>query len=322
MFKSKETWMNILAGTALNVFILYLSNTLGELVSLFQLFPLVLLYLSEGYGAMFLALGLTGLAGYFLVNTVSLVYMMVFMIMGAVLLGYLISKKKTFNSLVNAVGLVKLACVIGMLLVIYYVGKEDPFALIKNQMYAMVDGMQKTLVEDINFSDLSKENVDLVVKGFKATVDSMIELMPALIFIGSYIVSFVNVWLTLVIFKKTAKKIPYITKLNLIGDLAELKRASIAIGIGALLVYVFSLANAGSIIRNMLLVLAFFYLVDGIMVLDFIYERAKKNWSRFLIPFILLVLLRGHIIYVVIGFVDMLLNFRRRIIVKDAIFKK
>lgn len=322
MMKNKERILNLTTASALSIFILYLSQTFGELMAIVQIFPFILLYLNNGWKDMLVSLVITSVISLIFMEMIPLAYMMFFSIFASFLFAILYKKKEKFFNIVTGVALVKIIVYVILIFTFYYLYRKDPFLIVKTDLNSAIDSFKNSITQDINYSYLKKEDLDFIVGSMRSSIDLLVELIPAMIFIGSYIISFINIWLCMIISKKTGKKVKYITKLNLMSDLDEMKKATLILGCGSILSAIIGGGRYIILTKNMVFVLVFLYLINGLGVLDFIYERSKKKIGRFLIPFIMLVLLRGYFIYVIVGFLDMFINLRRRIIINGTIFKK
>ena len=111
-------------------------------------------------------------------------------------------------------------------------------------------------------------------------------------------------------------------KINLLGASSELKTASIVTISAVFLMYLLGYEHIDTLLSNVMMALSFFYLTNGILLADFLMEKNKKTLMRIFMPILFLVFLQAYIAYLLIGFLDMIFNFRRRIILYENTIRK
>ncbi|NLW52050.1 MAG: DUF2232 domain-containing protein [Tissierellia bacterium] len=310
----KESWLNTLTMGLLGAVLMYLYSRVGEFATILQILPFMVLYVNDGLKSTLVAMLITYVIGFFLVDIVSLVYLIVFLSTSSLFIGYSIKNKKKLSYILLNATYIKIACFLALALFSYYVLEVNFIEVMKEAYQKSIESVEASLAMNI---DLSKAQIDGYMKTLRASVDVAVENIPAIVFIFSFIGVFINTILGLKMLKKSRGDIKYVTKLNLLGASPELKIASVSTTAIVFIIYLLGFEHIDTLISNVMMVLGFFYLVNGVLVADFIIEKNKRNWMRFIMPVLFIVLLQAYFAYVIIGFLDMIFNFRRRIILYE-----
>lgn len=308
---TKESWMNLITGIILGGLLMYLSRNLGELVSAFQLFPLLVIYINEGWKMTLLAYVATLAIGAIFVDPITLAYFGIFMGIATFFVGYMLKNKRQLSNTMIYTAFIKLILMLAFMALAYQITGENPLEQGKALMYESVDKMAETLNKGL---DMTPQEVETYLETARAIVDRGIELIPAILFIASYLIAAINIFIVLKVAKGSGKDLGYLTKINKLAPSRELKIASVVVGIISLFAIIINHEYSEVFARNLLYVIFFFYFLDGILLLDFMYERNGNKIARILMPILVLLVARISLLYVVTGFIDMLINFRERML--------
>lgn len=308
---TKESWINLITAVILGGFLMYLSKSFGELITAFQVFPLLVMYINDGWKMTLLAWVGTVALGLLFVDPITLAYLDLFMLLGTLFAGYRIVNKKKLGNTILYTAFIKLLLFGGLMAVAFYMEGKNPIEIARGLMYESVDKMADTLNKGL---EMTPKEVETYLETARELVDKGIELIPAIMFIASYLSSAINIFLALKVAKASGKDLGYVTKVNEYGATKDLKIASVVVGVICLIAFVLNLEYSEMFVWNLLYVMFFFYLINGFLLIDRMYEKSGRKIMRVLVPVLLLLFLRSLFVYVVVGFIDMLFNIRERML--------
>lgn len=309
---TKETLINLVSSIVLGIFLMYISKSFGELVTVFLVFPFLVIFLNEGWKLSLVAILSTIAVSSLFIDIVSLTYMASFILGITFFSGIYLQKKKGLGITILYASFIKFALLIMLMIVGFYYTKTNPIELMKNLMYESIDQVGKTMEASL---EITKSDVESFVQNARDTINTGIEILPAILFMISYLGVAINILLGLKIAEKSGNDLGYKTKLNHFGTGRDLRYASVIIGLICLGAYLINADISRLIILNLLATLSFFYFIFGFLLSDYIYEKSGKRIVRILMPILILVILRSFMIYVFIGFLDVIFNFRERVLI-------
>lgn len=309
---TKETLINLVSSIVLGIFLMYISKSFGELVTVFLVFPFLVIFLNEGWKLSLVAIVSTIAISSLFIDIVSLTYMASFILGITFFSGLYLQKKKGLGITILHASFIKFALLIMLMIVGFYYTKTNPIELMKNLMYESIDQVGKTMEASL---EITKSDVESFVQNARDTINTGIEILPAILFMISYLGVAINILLGLKIAEKSGNDLGYKTKLNHFGTGRDLRYASVIIGLICLGAYLINADISRLIILNLLATLSFFYFIFGFLLSDYIYEKSGKRIVRILMPILILVILRSFMIYVFIGFLDVIFNFRERVLI-------
>lgn len=307
----KETLINVLSSIVLGGFLMYLSKSFGELITLFIVFPFLVIYINEGWKLALLSIVSSVLIGAIFVDLITLVYMFLYIVGVTFLAGSFLKKKKDLGTTILYSSFIKLFLLVAMLGIGFFYTKINPIETMKELMYSSIEDVGKTLGSSL---DITKLDVDNFMKSARDTVDMGIEILPAILFMLSYISVAINILLGLKISKKSGHNLGYNKKINEYSPGRDLKFVSGIFALVALLMYILNFEFSRIVISNLIAVLSFFFFLDGFLLSDYIYSKGGRKIMRILMPILILLVLKSFLIYVIIGFFDVLFNFRGRML--------
>lgn len=307
----KESFLNLISASALGLFLLYMYQGLGELVVAFLVFPYIVLYMSEGAKITIVSLLLTFAFGLLFLNPIILAYLALFVSITTFVMVYMIKQKMPAGRIMLYGTFIKLAFIFLVLGMAYIMEDTNPIDSLRESLTFYMEQMLKTLENNLQTSATDIQTMRLA---FRQLIDQIISVLPGMLFIFSFFQVAVNFFISLKLINRTSGPIAYISKLNLYGSGPGLRMASMVSIVTVILLYLFNYVYLNSFVNNILLILGFFYFFNGLFLMDFSYEISGRKWMRFIVPFMLIVLLQSYVIYIVVGFIDMIFDFRRRLI--------
>jgi len=312
---NKESWINMVMATILGIILIYLSRSFGFLVYSFQVFPFIVLYVNDGWKKTALSLAITFIVAYFILDTLSLIYIALSVILVTIYAGQAIINKKNITEIILNATLINVALTLLSFLAAYYITKVNPIEETQKIIELTIKSMVENLDKGLTFSAEEIENYEIVLR---QSANAAMEISPAILFIVRYIMTAINIFLGIHILKKIRDDVHYVTKLNLYVPGRGLKFATVSLLVLGLVLYLIGYEYRDLFIQNSIAILGFFYFLNGFFVSDFVYERGKRKVLRIILPIIILVFLRGYLVYVIIGLLDLVLNFRRRILTNGS----
>lgn len=309
---TKETTINVISSIALGSFLMYLSRSFGELITVFLVFPFLVIFLNEGWKLAVVSIFSTVAISSLFLDIVSLVYMASFILGVTFFAGIYLSKKKQLGMTILYASFIKLALLFLLMAAGYYYTKTNPIEVMRDLMYKSVEEVGKTLEAGL---EITKADIDKFVQTARDTVDTGIEILPAILFMISYLGVAINILLGLKIAKKSGNDLGYKTKLNEYSPDRNLRFASLIIALVCFVLYIMKLDVSRMISLNLVAILSFFYFIFGFLLSDYIYEKSGRKIIRIIMPILIIVVLRSFMIYVFIGVLDVLFNFRERMLI-------
>ncbi|MDO5026545.1 MAG: DUF2232 domain-containing protein [Tissierellia bacterium] len=307
---TKETIINLLSSTALGGFLMYLAASLGEFTTAFLAFPFLVIFLSEGWKLSLLSVILSLVIGSFFLDLASLVYLGTLALSLTFFAGTFLKKQKSLRMTILYSSFIKLALLIAFLLAGYYVTKVNPIELLRDSMYASIDELSRTVSQNL---DVSAQEIEKLFQTARNTVDYGIEILPAILFMMSYLFVAVNILLGLKIAQKSGQDLGYHKKLNEYNPRDELKLASAIVAVVSMMVYILDLEYSSLIFSNLIAIISFFYFLDGVFLSDYIYFKSGRSFMRVFMPILIIFVFRSLLIYVIIGLFDIVFNIRERV---------
>lgn len=288
----KESWLNTISMAALGVLLMFVYSKIGEFATVLQIFPFMVLFVNDGLKSTIIAMLITYVAGFFLIDLVSLVYLIVFLTTASLFIGYSIRKNKKLSYIILNATYIKLACFLALAIFSYYVLEVNFIEVLRQAYQHSIEAVESSLMMNIN---LSQSQIDGYMGVLKASVEVAVENIPAIIFVFTFIGIFINVILGLKVLKKSRNDIKYVAKINLLGASSELKTASIVTISAVFLMYLLGYEHIDTLLSNVMMALSFFYLTNGILLADFLMEKNKKTLMRIFMPILFLVFLQAYI---------------------------
>lgn len=316
---TKETWINVFTATIFSCLLIYLYRSVGELIAFVQLFPIIVLYVNDGKKAAMMALIATTIAAVLMLDIISAIYIMIFIIIGSLYIGYSINKNMPVGPMIFRIAILKLITIIGLIAYSHFALGVNFLDEVRG---AFLDNLDMVTTEMSKNIEITSSQIEAYRSTFRMAVEGSIEVMPALLFIASFTVVFVNVIIALKVLKRTRTDIKYVTKLNLYGIGPEIRYAALVMIIGVTVMYLFNLPNVKVAYTNVAVILGYFFFFNGLFLGDFIYFRRGNGLMRVVIPFLMLVVFQAYFAYVVLGAIDMFANFRRRILINEFKIRK
>lgn len=312
---NKESWINVLMATLLGIFLIYVYRSLSSLVYAFQVFPFLVLYINEDWKKTTLSLVITFVAGIFLVDYISLAFMALYVTLITFYAGNAIKNRIKLSEIILNSAFISLALTLIAFGVSYYITRINPFEEVGKILSQSIDEMINTMKNGIDFT---KADIEVFERVFREAANKAVTIIPAIIFVGRYLMVAVNILIGLSILNKTRDDINYATKLNGYMPGNNLKMATLFTLAIALVMYLINYEYLNLFISNMAMAIGFFYFLDGFFVADFMYEKQGRKIARILIPIVLILIFQGYLVYVFIGLLDVIFNFRRRILTNGA----
>lgn len=304
-----ERLINLLMAIAFSLLILYLSRGLMGILTIVQFVPFIILLVNDGFGFWAAGLFATALGGYFLIDLTGLVINIVTNTVISLIAGIMIRKRFGIGQVVRSTSYTRYALLGLTIYLIYLISGQNPFDVIRADFGAYINRVKEGLELGLNYSQLDITNI---INNLSETINRSIELLPALLFIYSYLVVFINVFISVKIMEQISGRKVYNTKLNTYYIGKGFKYMLILAFITVSLAYLFNLANVDLVRDNLILLFAFFSFCDGVLLVDAIYEFRMNKLFRFLLLFIFIVLLRAYIAFVIVGLIDIFVNVRER----------
>ncbi len=305
----ENPWINAIMASLLAIGIFYISRSMSFMVALVEMVPFIILYVNDGWKFSLLSFALSFLASLIFSNPVDISLRMASIVILTIFIGEGIKRKKELKKIVLYSSFIKFAIFLGLSLVYYLVSKDNPVDLLRGNMNAMIDDSIKTLSMDVNFQ---MEEMDSMVALLREAVDLVISVLPAFTFITAYIIMAINTILSIYVLKKVREDLNYSLKFNSYRPTESYKMGLLTIGLALAFLYLMNFNQIELLTKNVLAVLSFFLALDGLALMDFYYEKKLPKFFRVLFPIIFIVGLKMYVFYVVIGIMDLLLDFRKR----------
>lgn len=218
----------------------------------------------------------------------------------------LIKEKKKSSQIIgiNVLALVLMAIIFSINLT--YILKID----IVGQVSLAIDKMGKdviTIVENAGMSQLvgSKNEIYQVIKLIKLSLPGTLVVSGISLIVLSYI------YATNMLHKDNYKLENRLRFIDLRMDIKALIPISIlAIVLG--IAYITKFRYFDILYVNAISVVGFLFMMAGIFTIDYYFINRMPKPLRFIIPILVIVLFKGSYFYMLVGLIDMFVNFRKR----------
>lgn len=156
----------------------------------------------------------------------------------------------------------------------------------------------------------SEEIIEMMQNSFKLIK----ALLPSIIIIVVLIIEYASLLYSLSGLRKRGVKIQQKFRFINIRVSGVMIIPIVLISIALGLCYYFKVPYYNIIIQNVLLVFNFVFIVSGISLVDYYFIGKVNKFIRIMIPIILITfrIFKGDILYIIIGILDMFVNFRKR----------
>lgn len=184
----------------------------------------------------------------------------------------------------------------------------------------LLEGLKSTLqefstrqIDILQQAPLSSADFNMASAILKKTVEYAMVLLPSIILILSFLLSYINYYISATILRKMG--IGIIEK-PLISRFRLPKHVLFGIVSIVIVIYIFKIANFGfveELILNVYLLFTFLFMINGIAAMDYILQNKVNVFVRIFLPFVLLFFFGLGMIYSLVGLLDLLFNFRDRL---------
>ncbi|WP_026895389.1 YybS family protein [Clostridiisalibacter paucivorans] len=234
----------------------------------------------------------------------------IFIIFGAisVVLGYMINEKYKSYQIIGGgtlISLVTVALLLYVMGIFTGINLVDPIKDFFNEALQF----QKQILGTMDFTQYEiNEILDMLKQGYNYTMLAM----PTIIIISSVFLVYINYYISVVILNRLGNKVDYIPKFKHFKLPGNVLMGILVIFLGTTIIRVLKLFYYDTIFLNVITVLSFIFLIQGLAVVMFFLDRKKINKFIKAILFVL-ILLSGplNIIISFIGVADILFNFRK-----------
>ncbi len=305
----ENPWINAIMASLLAIGIFYISSSMNFVVALVELVPFIILYVNDGWKFSLLSLALTFGASLLFMNPVDLSLRMSSIIILSIFIGEGIKRKKELKKIVLYSSFIKFTIFLAISLIYYFVADDNPVDLLRTYMNSLINDSIKTLSLDVNFQ---MEEMDAMIAGLRESIDMVIRVLPAFSYITAYLITAINTVLSIFVLKKVRDDVDYSLKFNKYRPTESYKMGSLTILASLVFLYLMKFKQIELLTWNVITVLAFFLAMDGLALMDYYYEKRIPKFFRLVFPVIFILGLKMYVFYVVIGLMDLVLDFRKR----------
>ncbi|WP_446898147.1 YybS family protein [Clostridium sp. LBM24168] len=280
--------------------------------------PIAVLYIKQNYKVTLISIIVSAILISILYNPITAISSISLVGLSGITFGYCIKNKKNFTTTIL---LTSLAIFIGMVifLAVY-------IAIMSNGgIYSFIsDSITKIIINPLKES--IKINKEIYIK-MKLSIDQLsymenlissitpeyiMRIIPAFILINSVFTAYLNYLIGNSILKKLNFDIVHIKPFNNIYMSTRIGTAAVLMLVVGLILNRNNMELAHYFINSSGIVLQFIFIVDG-LALSAYYLKRKTNISNTLIAIILIVtiFIGLYFIYIVLGFIDMIIDFRK-----------
>ncbi|MDO4778111.1 MAG: DUF2232 domain-containing protein [Tissierellia bacterium] len=308
-YKLKESVINSVMAIVFSSILIYLTEGFGDLYSFILLIPFIVVFIHGGINHWLISITVVGGLAFILKDIYVFIFLMSYVVLTSLLVGISYRKGIRLRYIVRNSSYLTFSLIILGLFLTYYVLNVNPVEMLRDMMRTAVDSTVNTMKFPI---DVSSDQIGDMAVELKKYIDVSISLLPSLIFIYSYVLVFINVFIALKIVNSNEKDERYNLKLNTLSlgkDFKVLVLTVIAIGI---MNSVFSIQYLDIIFSNLLMIISVFLFFNGVLMMDFAYEKKVNIIIRLILLFIFIVVIRAYMAFVIVGGLDLIFNLRKR----------
>ena len=293
----------------MNIYVPILSIVINFIIPI----PIAILYIRQNYKVTLISVAASGIFIAMLYNPISALSSILLIGLTGMTLGYCIKNKKGFG---NTIIFLAISFVVGITFYLFvytiFINKEGIYGFINEMLKGLKQSMElsKDMYKRSGMSSSEAAAIEEVFRVF--TPEYIMKFIPAMVIISVFILSYLNYMVTLFVLKRLRYEV------NEIKPVSQWYM-NIRLGtlIGLILVIGMLLDRRNMIIGGYLAnsagtILQFILLLDGITLITY-YLIDKYKISKKIVALIIIftAMSRLSLFYVIIGFIDMIFDFRK-----------
>lgn len=295
--------------TLINIYIPILSIVISFIVPI----PITILYIRQNYKVTLISIAASGIFIAILYNPISALSSILLIGLTGMTLGYCIKNKKEFG---NTIVFVAISFALGMIFYLFvyimFINKGGIYGFINEIVTGLRQSMElsKDMYEKSKMSSSQVAAMEEIFRIF--TPEYIMKLIPAVIIIMSFISSYLNCIVTLSVLKKLryeVKEIKPISQWYINTRIGTLVGVILVIG---MLLHRKNIVIGEYLANSSGTILQFILLLDGITLITY-YLIDKYKISKKIVALIIIftAMSRLSLFYTIIGFIDMIFDFRK-----------
>ena len=285
--------------TVIGVFIPFL----GVFLSLVAV-PLTILGIRRGYKYLGLSIVSSGILAFLIGGLVTGFYVMFVGGLASFGFTYLINKKASVSKTVMIMSIISIFAISVSFQIAITISGIDFFSILDSSISESMDMMSGLMTNE--------EQKAIFIESMENTVDTVKLMFPSTLVISGVFFSIINVFVIREVMKRIGYKVPSLGKFN---EFRYEKNVIFGASIIIILSYLsakLNIVDTDSIFLNVIFVIAFAFSVQGVSVLDHFFDkRGVKKFMRAFLVVILFFLFEGVIFFGILGWFDVIFNFRK-----------
>lgn len=285
--------------TVIGVFIPFL----GIFLSLVAV-PLTILGIRRGYKYLGLSIISSGILAFLIGGPITGFY--VTFVGGLASFGFtfLITKKASVSKTVMIMSIISIFAISMAFQIAIKISGVDFFNMLDASISESVDMMSGLMTNE--------DQKAVFIESMENTVDTVKLMFPSTLVISGIFFSIINMF----VIREVMKRIGY--KINPLGKFNEFRyEKNVIFGSSIIIILSYlsaklNIVDTDSIFLNVIFIIAFAFSVQGVSVLDHFFDkRGVKKFMRVFLVIILFFLFEGVIFFGILGWFDVIFNFRK-----------
>ncbi|EDK35882.1 YybS family protein [Clostridium kluyveri] len=293
----------------INIYIPILSIVINFIIPI----PITILYIRQNYKVTLISVAASGIFIAMLYNPISALASILLIGLTGMTLGYCIKNKKEFG---NTIIFVAISFALGIIFYLFIytmlINKGGIYGFVNEMLAGLKQSMElsKDMYKRTGMSSSEAAVIEEIFRVF--TPEYIMKLIPAMVVILAFILSYLNYMVTLVILKKLRYEVKEIKP---IGQWYMNTRIGTLVGL--ILVIGMLLDRKNIVIGEYLAnssgtILQFVLLLDGIALITYyLIDKYKMSKKIAALIIIFTAMSRLSLFYTIIGFIDMIFDFRK-----------
>lgn len=235
---------------------------------------------------------------------------LIFIIMGslAITLAYMIRKRfSPTDILIISSGIVLIFIILTLYIISYITGVD--FSSQLDTSFTLTLNNQLNIIKDMGLSDYEMAKIKDILQ---TTVEYMIIIIPTILMVSAFLLSYLNYWISTVVLKRIGYKttnIPNFSKLRLPGNIIL---GTLILFLGASLIKYLKIFYYEAIFLNITTFISFIFFIEGLSLI--VYLMNKSNINKFLKAVLILFIVISFplsVIISIVGLLDVIFDFRK-----------
>lgn len=300
-------FINAVIAAALGLAVVYTQMNLFFAAGIFLLFPYITLWVAEGWQWCLLSFVLTVGGGFYLFGLPIIISTMPIIIIAAPIIAILISRESNYFREIFIPAMVISALLIGLIMLEAHFANID---IQKTISVAMEEYVRSSIKE---FSGrFSQSELVLAELSIKAMLNKMIKLLPAMIFIYSWVFVWVSGLISRFVLNRTGNDI----KVKSISEFKISKEFAMALLVGIITylgIELLTEITIDSVYTNFFVIFCSIFAFNGLAALRVVLRRKIPILIQFGIIFLLIYLNLFLDAVIIFGIIDSISGFREKI---------